>query len=162
MGPIVVGYSGSEQSSRALLRAATLAEALPATLVVVAVARGSDQAPAIGGEPHRGLSPVAGLIPPSETGPASREDVAGEGEELRLRHELDRARELVADRDLSIEFTVEVGAPAERLLAVAKERGSELIVIGAREHGILERLMHHTSVETTVSAQFDHDVLLVH
>jgi nucleotide-binding universal stress UspA family protein len=158
MGPIVVGYSGSDQATRALLRAASLAQA-PSSLIVVAVARSSER---IGDatEQHVGPGPVAGLIPPSPTSSGREEE--GESEELRIRHLLDRARELLADQAGSVEFVAEVGSPADRLLAVATERNSDLIVIGSREHGVLERLWHPHAVEEKISARFDRDVLLVH
>jgi nucleotide-binding universal stress UspA family protein len=48
-----------------------------------------------------------------------------------------------------------------RLLAVADERVADLIVVGAREHGLLERLLGRP-VDETVARRSGRDVLLVH
>jgi len=50
---------------------------------------------------------------------------------------------------------------AERLLALAREREADLIVVGSREHGFLDRLLGR-HVDEAVAAHAGRDVLLVH
>jgi nucleotide-binding universal stress UspA family protein len=54
-----------------------------------------------------------------------------------------------------------VGDPVERLLEVAHQRDADLIVVGSRERGFLERLLGH-GVDEAVARRADRDVLLVH
>ena len=48
---------------------------------------------------------------------------------------------LLASRKIETEYLVELGDPAERLLEVADQRDADLIVVGSRERGFLERLL---------------------
>jgi nucleotide-binding universal stress UspA family protein len=77
------------------------------------------------------------------------------------RRQLERARTSLASRSIEAEYVTEVGEPAERLLAVAERRDADLIVVGSREHGFLERLLGH-AVDEAVARRADRDVLLVH
>lgn len=157
MASIVVGYEGSEQAARVLERAAGLAEALSATLIVVSVAAPSGQsgAPTSAARPN----PIEGLIVPPHHSHGG--DDTSTPEEPERRQALERARSALAGRALKAEYVIEVGDPAERLLAVAVERGSELIVVGRGEHGILERLRRRPA-EEAVARHADCDVLIVH
>jgi nucleotide-binding universal stress UspA family protein len=163
MDRIIVGYDGSEQADRALERAAGLAQALAASLVVVSVAPSPRLA-----EPVPVLEPVdapAAAIPggagmgspipvplPEEQRPEPR-DLA--------RHQLERARMTLKRRRVEAEYVAEVGDAAERLLALAEEHNADLIVVGSREHGFLDRLLGR-HVDEAVAAHAGCDVLLVH
>lgn len=83
-----------------------------------------------------------------------------EPEEL-ARRQLDRARRSLASRTVETEYVVELGDPAERLLEVAEQRDADLIVVGSREHGFLDRLLGR-SVDEAVARRSERDVLLVH
>jgi nucleotide-binding universal stress UspA family protein len=101
--------------------------------------------------------PVAagGTVPLPEPAPAPQEP-----EEL-ARRQLERARISLASRELETEYVVELGDPAERLLDVADRCDADLIVVGSREHGLLERLLGR-SVDEAVARRSERDVLLVH
>jgi nucleotide-binding universal stress UspA family protein len=164
MKTIVVGYDGSDASERALRRAAEIAEAFSARLVVVSVS-GSAYVPA----PVSALEPAPELVPPAVAGPVAPGGTVPlpepapappEPEEL-ARRQLERARMSLASREVETEYVVELGDPAERLLEVADQRDAALIVIGSREHGFLDRLLSR-SVDEAVARRSERDVLLVH
>jgi nucleotide-binding universal stress UspA family protein len=164
MKTIVVGYDGSDAAERALPRAAEIAEAFSARLVVVSVS-GPAYAPA----PVTALDPTAELVPPAVAGPVAPAGTVPlpqpvpappEPEEL-ARRQLERARMSLAGRKLETEYVVELGDPAERLLEVAERRDADLIVVGSREHGFLERLLGRP-VDEAVARRAERDVLLVH
>jgi nucleotide-binding universal stress UspA family protein len=161
MDTILVGFDGSDASERALERAAELAEALSARLVVVCVDR-SPRVPVAVPVPEPDVlfvpSPAGGGAMPSEQAlppPARREP-----EDL-ARRQLERARMALARRNIEVEYVAEVGPAAERLLDIAEERDADLIVVGSREHGLLERLLVRP-VDETLARRADRDVLLVH
>lgn len=166
MKTIVVGYDGSDGSEQALTRAADVAEAFSACLIVVSVTA-STHVPA----PAPVFEPETVLVPPAAAGPGSTgvtvplpergpESQPPEPEELARRH-LERARMSLTSRRVEAEYVVDVGDPAERLLDVADERGADLIVVGSRERGFLDRLLGH-AVDEAVARRADRDVLLVH
>jgi nucleotide-binding universal stress UspA family protein len=164
MKTIVVGYDGADEAERALGRAAEIAEAFSAQLVVVSVS-GLAYAPA----PVSAVEPTTGLAPPAVAGPAPPagtvplpEPVSSppEPEEL-ARRQLERARTTLASRNIETEYVVELGDPAERLLEVADQRDADLIVVGSRERGFLERLLARP-VDEAVARRSERDVLLVH
>jgi nucleotide-binding universal stress UspA family protein len=154
MKTILVGYDASEAAERALDRAAELAEALAARVVVVSVSTVPVPAPAHGVERTGPMLVAAGEATPFT--PESQPDL----EELAQRR-LDQARSRLATRSLDVDYLAEIGSPAERLLAVADERDAELIVVGSRDHGIIERLVAQP-VEEAVARRAGRDVLIVH
>ena len=162
MKTIVVGYDGSDAAERALGRAADTAQAFSARLVVVSVS-GLAAVPA-----RSGFEPTAELVPPAVAGPVAAGGTvplpkpvsAQEPEEL-ARRQLERARMSLASRKVETEYLVELGDPAERLLEVADQRDADLIVVGSRERGFLERLLGR-SVDEAVARRSERDVLLVH
>ena|SRR5215218_4346148 len=161
MDRIIVGYNGSEQAERALKRAADLARALGARLLVVSVARSprlADTVPAV--EPD---VPVVALPGPVATGAPTPLPVPHEPrpepEEIAQR-QLERARLSLARMRVEAEYVAEVGDAAERLLTLAQERDANLIVVGSGEHGFLERLLAR-NVGEAVAARAGCDVLLV-
>jgi nucleotide-binding universal stress UspA family protein len=156
METIVVGYDGSDAAERALRRAAEIAEAFSARLLVVSVT-------GLAFEPAAELAPsaVAGPVAPAGTVPLPQPVPAPPEPEELARRQLERARTSLASRKLEPEYVVELGDPAERLLEVADQRGADLIVVGSREHGFLERLLGR-SVDEAVARRSERDVLLVH
>jgi len=160
MDTIVVGYAGSAASERALERVAELAEALRARLVVVSVSR-SSRLPATVPEPETVLVPglAGGAIPPGPMLPKAEQERPAP-KELAQR-QLEQARMTLARRQVEAEYVAEVGPPAERLLEVAEQLDADLLVVGSREHGLVERLLARP-IEKTVARQAHRDVLLVH
>jgi nucleotide-binding universal stress UspA family protein len=163
MKTIVVGYGGSEAAEHALTRAAEIAEAFSARLVVVSVT-----APMHIPVPVSAFEPAAPLIPPAAVGAEGTAPVPeyrpappeSQPQEL-ARRELEQARVSLASRRIEAEYVVEVGDPVERLLDVASRHDADLIVIGSRDHGFLERLLGR-SVDEAVARRAHRDVLLVH
>ena len=162
MDTIVVGYKTSDASERALERAAELAEALHARLIVVCVSR-SSRLPATVAVPEPETvfvpSPAGGAVPPGPVLP-EREPARPEPRELAQR-QLEQARMTLSRRQVEAEYVAEVGPPAERLLEVAEQRDADLLVVGSREHGLVERLLARP-VEEAVARRAHRDVLLVH
>jgi nucleotide-binding universal stress UspA family protein len=137
MKTIVVGYDETEAANRALDRAAELAEAFGAKLIVTSVA------PVM-----ISIARIPGGVDPTDT-PA---------EHVR---ELEHARERLTARNIEAEFQPAIGEPADTIVTLAEERGADMIVVGTREPNVLERLLGH-SVSQSVSRQAHCDVLIVH
>jgi nucleotide-binding universal stress UspA family protein len=164
MKTIVVGYEGSDAAERALGRAAEVAEAFSARLVVVSVGRPAPApAPVSVLERAPELAPpaVAGPVAPGGAVPIPQPPPAGPEPEELARRQLERARMLLQSRKVETEYVVELGDPAEHLLQVADERDADLIVLGCHEHGFLERLLGRP-VDEAVARRSERDVLLVH
>jgi nucleotide-binding universal stress UspA family protein len=155
---IVVGYDGSDAAERALRRGGELAEAFSARLLVVSVG-GSTHAPAQIAE--LAPVPVPGPIAPGATVPPPQPTTAASEPDELARRQLERARTALAGRSVDADYVVELGDPAERLLDLAEERDADLIVVGSREHGFLERLLS-PPVDESVARRSQRDVLLVH
>jgi len=134
---ILVGYDETEESRRALERAATLAKALEAKLVVTSVA------------------PV--------TMPASGRSVGADPTETGAEHrqELHQAHVYLEGEGLTADYIEAVGHEAESILAAARERSADMIVVGSRELSRLQRLLGQ-SVSDAVAHGAHCDVLIVH
>jgi nucleotide-binding universal stress UspA family protein len=164
MDTIVVGYSGSEQSERAVMRAAEVARALGARLVVVSVAAPLTATAPLA-EVGRAEVPIPAAPSPVGTGfplPVP-EEPQPDPEEL-AKHQLERARRSLSGREVEsqyVQYVAEVGNATERLLAVAEEREADLIVVGSHEHGFLEHLLGRP-VDEAIAKRAGCDVLLVH
>src|SRR5919204_4905588 len=162
MDTIVVGFDGSEASGRALEQAADLAEPLSARLVVVSVERSSRVPVAVPvAEPETVVvtpSPIAGA--PSAGGPMPVQLPEGPEPEHLAQQRLEQARMTLARRRVEAEYVAAVGSAAERLLEVADERNADLLVVGSREHGLLERLLDRP-VDEAVARRAKRNVLLV-
>ena len=161
MDRIIVGYDSSQQSERALERAAELAQGLASRLLVVSVARSFPLAATV-----PAIEPVTAPVPPGTvaTGAPTPMPLPGEPPpepKESAQQQLKRARSSLARKRVAAEYVAEVGDPAERLLALAQERDADLIVVGSREHGFLDRLLGR-HVDEAVAAHAGCDVLLVH
>jgi nucleotide-binding universal stress UspA family protein len=134
---ILVGYDETAESRRALERAATLAKALEAKLVVTSVA------PVTITSTGRSIG-----ADPLETSAEHRQ-------------ELSDARAYLDGEGLSAEYVEAVGHEAESILAAARDRSADMIVVGSRELTRLQRLLGQ-SVSDAVSHGARCDVLIVH
>ena len=76
------------------------------------------------------------------------------------RDRLAEARSSLEHRGLVAEFVPSSGTPAEAILRLARERNVDLIVVGTRKKGFLERLVEG-SVNHDVLRRADCDVLVV-
>lgn len=137
MKTILCGYDGTEASKRALARTAELATAFGSRVVVVSVA------PVL-------LSTArgAGVVDPG----SPLEDHTAQ---------LEEARALLAERGIEAEVAAGVGEPATEIVDAATAAQADLIVVGTREPGLLDRLLRG-SVSQSVSRHAHCDVLIVH
>lgn len=147
MKSILIGYDGSRSAERALTRAAELAKAFESKVIVVSVAT-----------PDPIAAPGAfGLLPyysyPEELG--LRTDEA-----LWQQHRA-RVQAFFAGADIAAEFAGVAGQPAEEIVELAEQHQADLIVVGTREPGFLERLFGG-SVSQGVARRAHCDVLIVH
>jgi nucleotide-binding universal stress UspA family protein len=150
---IVVGYDGTAPAEHALRRAAEYARAFAANVVVVSVAAPLPLA-------EVGAPGAFGLLPYYGYADGDAAQVPERNEQLWEQHR-DRVHALFADADLQVEFAGVAGDPAEELLDAAERRQAELIIVGTREPGFLERLMGG-SVSQDVARRARCDVLIVH
>ena len=133
MPRVLVAYDGSEVSRRALDRAITFMKTAEIGLVTVA-------------------RPI--YRDPRYTGYA---DPTTEEEQRKL---LFDARDTLQREGITATGYAPVGTPAEQILATAREFDAELIVLGARSLGTLERFVLG-SVSTKVMHECECDVLIV-
>ena len=150
---IVVGYDGTAPAEHALRRAAEYARAFAAKVVVVSVA-GPQPLAEVGAPGAFGLMPYYAY----PTGDADQ--LVERDEQLWEQHRA-RVQALFADADLQIEFAGVAGEPAQELVDAAEQRQAELIIVGTREPGFLERLLGG-SVSQDVARRARCDVLIVH
>jgi nucleotide-binding universal stress UspA family protein len=139
MKTILVGYDESEAADRALARVAELALAFDAKVIVTSVAQ-----LLVGAAAARGIGP----IDPVDTPEMHREE---------LRH----AAAFLDKRGVRAEYVVGMGDAAAKILELAESRDVDLIVVGTREAGLLERLLD-PSVSGAVQRRAHCDVLVVH
>jgi nucleotide-binding universal stress UspA family protein len=137
MKTILVAYDETEPSKRALERAAMLATAFGAKLVLTSVA------PILHGV-GRSAGPIDPIDPPR-----------------RHIEELEHAREDLATKGIEAEYLPAVGDPADTITMVAEERDVDLIVVGTREPGLIDRVLRQ-SVSRSVARKTHRDVLIVH
>jgi len=150
MKAILVGYDGTRPAERALWRAAELAKAFDSKVVVVSVAT-----------PQPLAAPGAfGLMPyyayqAEELGQAPRADEA-----LWQQHR-ERVQAFFAGAGVAVDFAGVLGHPAEEIVELAEQQQADLIVVGTREPGFIERLLGG-SVSQDVARRAHCDVLIVH
>lgn len=137
MKTIVLGYDGTDASARALERAGDIAAAFGSSVIVTSVSG------TLGGAVHGG-----GSADPTDP-PDAHEGL------------LDAATKKLADRSIQAESVLALGHPSEAIVELAEERNADLIVVGTREPGFLERLLGH-SVSGSVQRHAHCDVLIVH
>lgn len=137
MKTIVVAYDDSPESKRALERAAELAGAFESRIVVTSVA------------------PVT-VSPGRSAGPIDSTDTPADHAA-----ELGHAREFLASKGMQADFVPAVGHPAETIAIVAKEQSADLVVVGSREVGLLQRMLGQ-SVSEGVAHKVECDLLIVH
>jgi nucleotide-binding universal stress UspA family protein len=145
---IVVGYDGTRPAERALVRAAQLARAFGARVVV------ADVAPP---EPLQGTPGAFGFMPYSSY---TAERRVRTDEELWRQHR-GRIETFFAETGVMHEFAGLVGQPVKEIVEVAERCDADLIVVGTRELGFLERLLEG-SVSQGVARRAHRDVLIVH
>lgn len=152
MRTILVGYDGTRAAERALARAAELAEAFRSKVVVVSVATPQPLvdpgAGAFGLMPYRSYSPEE-----LEAGPRADEEL--------WRQHRERVQSFLAGAGIAVEFAGVVGQPAEEIVELAAQNDADLIVVGTREPGFVERLLGG-SVSQEVARRAGCDVLIVH
>lgn len=124
---IVVAYDDPESGT--LSRAAELAEAFGASLV------------------------VTNVVPPDHDEEAEAERYG--------RERLEQARTFLESRGVTAEVVRSVGQPADAIIALARERDADLIVVGMRKKGFIERLVEG-SVAQNVLRGAPCDVIVVH
>ena len=141
---VLVGTDGSESSFRAVDRAAAVARDSGASLLLACAYRPmsarevQDAQDALGGESYK----VSGSTP--------AEDV--------LRDAADRAKQVGATQ---VEILAVEGDPVDELIAIVKDRGVDLVVVGNRGlNSLAGRLLG--SVPANISHRATCDVLIVH
>ena len=75
--------------------------------------------------------------------------------------ELASAHETLSAEGIVVETVPAVGDPAEAIVTLANDRGADLIVVGTRELGFMQRMLGQ-SVSAAVSRHASCDVLIVH
>jgi nucleotide-binding universal stress UspA family protein len=142
---IVVGYDGTHPAELALARAAELAKTFESRVVVADVA-----AP----EPLQTMPGAFGLAP-------YYVNTAEQRDEALWQQHRARVESFLAGTGVPHEFAGVVGAPVEEIVDIAERRHADLIVVGTREPGFLERLLSG-SVSQAVARRSRCDVLIVH
>jgi nucleotide-binding universal stress UspA family protein len=137
MKKILIGYDATPESERALDRTADLAIAFGAEVIVISVARALTPA-------GRGVGPVD----PTDPMEAHEELVA-------------QAAGRLEKLGVEAERVTALGQPARTIVEAAEGRGVDLIVLGARDLNVLERLVAG-SVSDAVVHRAPCDVLIVH
>ena len=138
MKTILVAYDDTEPSRRALDRAATLAEAFGSRVLVTSIA------------PLHYSTPRLTLT------------VKERGEGLAAREEdLRQAQAILEERGIAAESLAAMGEPGTAISRLAEEHDVDLVVVGTREIGALQRLLGQ-SVSQAVSRKVRCDLLIVH
>jgi nucleotide-binding universal stress UspA family protein len=153
METILVGYDGTTPAERALQRGAEFARTFHAGVVVVSVAPPPSAADAR-------VPGAFGLFSYYPNAVEQFDETRRLDEELWRAHRA-RVEALFADAGVEVEFAGVAGEPVHELVEAADERHADLIVVGTREPGFLERLLGG-SVSEGVARHARCDVLIVH
>jgi nucleotide-binding universal stress UspA family protein len=145
---IVLGYDGTRSAERALERAAALARAFGAKVVVADVA-----AP----QPLQAAPGAFGIVPYYEY----TAELGLRADDARWREHRGRIESFLGGLGVDHEFAGVVGEPAAEIVDVAEHRDADLIVVGTRQAGFVERLFGG-SVSQGVARRAHCDVLVVH
>jgi nucleotide-binding universal stress UspA family protein len=157
---ILTGYDGTDEAENALARTAELAASLDAHVVVLTVSRSTvvprpELAPAV--EPLMATAgPMAPGFAPEPVTPPSEAEL-----DEPTMQTLERARRTLSARGIDADYVSAVGDPTELLLEFAEAHDADLVVVGSREHGFLERLLGDC-VDENLARKARRDVLLVH
>jgi len=138
MRTILAAYDETEPSQRALERAVSLAKAFDAKLIVTSVA------PVLQSAGGRSAGPVDPVDSPQ-----------------RHIEELAHARAYLEEQGVDAEYVPAAGDPANTIVLVPDEHDADLIVVGTREPGLVDRVVHQ-SVSRSVSRHARRDVMIVH
>jgi nucleotide-binding universal stress UspA family protein len=147
---ILVGYDGTRPAERAVVRAGELAKAFDARVVVAWVAPPPFET-GYADSAAFGLAPLTTYPSPS---------LEAAEDELWREHR-DRVTALLADQGVRFDLERSLGNPADELVDLAEELHADLIVVGKREAGFIERLLGG-SVSQSVARHAHCDVLVVH
>ena len=137
MKTILVAYDDTAPSKLALERAATLAEAFGSRVLVTSISTLT----------HSGPRSATHLS--RSEGPAARDEDVHQGQAI------------LAERGIDAEAVTALGDPASAIARLAEERGADLVVIGTRGLGPVQRLLGQ-SVSQAVSRRVRCDLLIVH
>lgn len=137
MKTIVLGYDESPAAGRALARTADIAKAFGSKVIVTSVAPVAPSGP-------RGSGPIDPADPPQ-----------------RHSEQLDHAQSELKELGVEAEAVGGMGEPAKAIAELAENRSADLIVVGTRELGWLERALGQ-SVSAGVLHHAHCDVLVVH
>ncbi len=137
MNAILLGYDDTEASKRALERAIELAKAFQAKLLVTSVA------PTV-----QAAGRSMGALDPTDS-------------PERHHAELEQAAAVIKAAGLSAELLPAIGHPADTIVQIAGDEGADMIVVGTREPGFVERLLGQ-SISQAVARHASCDVLIVH
>ncbi|HLJ04574.1 MAG TPA: universal stress protein [Solirubrobacteraceae bacterium] len=136
MKTIMLAYDGEPASQPALERAAELAKALAARLIVTSVA------PVQIGGPR-----TAGPLEPGSLEEHARE--------------LADARSYLEGLGVQAEYIEATGEPANAIVTLADEHQAEMIIVGTHGRNLVERLLGQ-SVSEAVARKASVDVLIAH
>jgi nucleotide-binding universal stress UspA family protein len=137
MQTIIVGYDHTDPSKRALERAAQIAKPFGAKVIVTSVA------PLLHSSPR-----TAGPVDPTDS-------LAHHEEELR------EAKSYLDEQGVDAELVPAIGEPAAAIVQLADEREADLVVVGTREVGVIQRVLGQ-SVSQEIARRIHRDVLIVH
>ena len=148
MQQIIVAYDGTDPSKRALERGAEVAKAFDAKVIVTSVASLLHSGPRADQQYE--------LHSPSRSGPEiQRDSLADHAAELA------DATAFFAERGIEAEPVAVSGDPASAIVSLAEQRNADLLVVGTREAGLTERVVHH-SVSQRIAKKVHCDLLIVH
>jgi nucleotide-binding universal stress UspA family protein len=134
---ILLAYDDTEPSRRALDRAASLAEAFGSRVLVTS---------------------IASLVHSSPRSVTQIDRGGGVGTHT---DEVRQAQTMLEERGIAAESVTAVGDPASAIAQLAEDRHADLVVIGTRGVGPVQRLLGQ-SVSQAVSRRVSCDLLIVH
>jgi nucleotide-binding universal stress UspA family protein len=134
---ILLAYDDTEPSRRALDRAATLAEAFGSRVLVTS---------------------IASLVHSSPRSVTQIDRGGGVGTQT---DEVRQAQTMLEERGIAAESVTAAGDPASAIAQLAEDRHADLVVVGTRGVGPVQRLLGQ-SVSQAVSRRVGCDLLIVH
>jgi nucleotide-binding universal stress UspA family protein len=134
---ILLAYDDTEPSRRALDRAASLAEAFGSRVLVTS---------------------IASLVHSSPRSVTQIDRGGGVGTHT---DDVRQAQAMLEERGIAVESVTAVGDPASSIAQIAEDRDADLVVVGTRGVGPVQRLLGQ-SVSQAVSRRVSCDLLIVH